>query len=167
MLYILCCAKLLLDHNSKISCLNVAYFLDRRANLACYPKISKKICFKPFRSLQQGGAYSLICFKAKNYFDLVQIINSFAHFWKIKINIKQNFLFYFLFVDCSLMYKKGFYKFDLKNLNFKVPVTFWKGTLGLACDAHAWPKLMIFWNWTPINIPDQQKCEGFQKSKKC
>ena len=24
----------------------------------------------------------------------------------------------------------------------------------------------IFWNWVPKNIPDQQKCVGFQKSKK-
>ena len=28
------------------------------------------------------------------------------------------------------------------------------------------PKLLIFWNWVPKNIPDQQKCVGFQKSKK-
>ena len=28
------------------------------------------------------------------------------------------------------------------------------------------PKLLFFWNWTPKNIPDQQKHVGFQKSKK-
>ena len=27
------------------------------------------------------------------------------------------------------------------------------------------PKLPIFWNWIPKNIPDQLKCVGFQKSK--
>ena len=38
-----CCAKLLLDPNSKISCLNVASFLGRNAfeNLDFYPKIKK------------------------------------------------------------------------------------------------------------------------------
>ena len=46
--------QLLLDLNSKISCLHVASFLDRRAseNLDYYPKISKK---KRFSSLRQGG----------------------------------------------------------------------------------------------------------------
>ena len=34
------------------------------------------------------------------------------------------------------------------------------------CRARAWRKLTIFWNWTPKNIPDQQKCVGFQNSKK-
>ena len=27
------------------------------------------------------------------------------------------------------------------------------------------PKLQIFWNWMPKNIPDRQKCVGFQKLK--
>ena len=52
MLHILCCAKLLLDPNSKILCLNVASFLGRRAseNVGCYTKISTKkfeTFFKP------------------------------------------------------------------------------------------------------------------------
>ena len=44
-LHIVCCAKLLLDPNSKIACLNVASFLGRKAfkNLGCNPKISKRI----------------------------------------------------------------------------------------------------------------------------
>ena len=45
----------------------------------------------------------------------------------------------------------------------KVPAIFWKWKL---CRAGAWPKLPIFWNWTPKNIPDQQKRVSFQKSKK-
>ena len=74
-----------------------------------------------------GGNIFLDFLKAKNevlfkkiYFDLLQIKkNSFAHFWKIKINIKQNLLkIIFLYIDCSLMYKEGFYKFSLKNLCF-------------------------------------------------
>ena len=43
-----CCAKLLLDPNYQISCLNVASFLGRKAseNLGCCPKINKKNLFK-------------------------------------------------------------------------------------------------------------------------
>ena len=29
-----------------------------------------------------------------------------------------------------------------------------------------WANMSIFWNWVPKNIPDQQKCLGFQKSQK-
>ena len=32
--------------------------------------------------------------------------------------------------------------------------------------APARSKLPIFWNWVPKNVPDQQKCVGFQNSKK-
>ena len=123
MLHIVCCAKLLLDPNSKISCLNVASFLGRKAfeNLDCYPKSTTKIIKKHFWKLRQGRTMSLICLKAKNevnlkknYFDLVQIKISFAHFWKIKMNIKQILFANFLFVDCSLMYQEGVYKFSKK-----------------------------------------------------
>ena len=31
---------------------------------------------------------------------------------------------------------------------------------------HAQQNLLIFWNWPPKNIPDQQKCVAFQKSQK-
>ena len=65
MLHILCCAKLLLDPKSKISCLNVASFLGRGAseNLDCYPKISNK---KTFLKLATGGNIFFDFFKAKN-----------------------------------------------------------------------------------------------------
>ena len=76
MLHIVCCAKLSLDPNSKISCLNVASFLE---NLGCYPKINtfkKKTFLKP----ATGGnvffdffkAKNEVKFKKENYFDLVQ-----------------------------------------------------------------------------------------------
>ena len=63
MLHILCCAKLLLDPNSKISCLNVASFLGRRAskNFDCCPKISKF-----FQGCDRWGTFSSIYLKAKN-----------------------------------------------------------------------------------------------------
>ena len=57
------------------------------------------------------------------------------------MNIKLIIFSNFLFVDCSLMYKE----------NFAAP---------------ARSKLPIFWNWVPKNVPDQQKCVGFQNSKK-
>ena len=144
MLHIVCCAKLLLDPNSKISCLNVASFLGRKAfeNLDCYPKSTTKIIKKHFWKLRQGRTMSLICLKAKNevnfkknYFDLVQIKISFAHFWKIKMNIKQIFVFKFsfcrLFFDVSGRCLQVFQKI----LIFKVPMIFWKWKLCGACDA--------------------------------
>ena len=69
MLDILCCAKLLLDPNYKISCLNVASFLGRMAseNLECYPKIRMNIFFvkKVFKVCDRGGTCSLIKKKLK------------------------------------------------------------------------------------------------------
>ena len=58
MLNIVCCAKLLLDPNSEISCLKVVSFLGRRAfeKLDC-PK-STKFFVLPFWSLRQGKMYS-------------------------------------------------------------------------------------------------------------
>ena len=137
MLHIVCCAKLLLDPNSKISCLNVASFLGRKAfeNLDCYPKINNnnKIV-KPFWSLRQGGMYFLkaknkVKFKKKLFWpctDQKQL--QYAYFWKIKMNIKQffssNFLLHIILwcigkVSTSLQ----------KILIFKVPVIFWKWKL--------------------------------------
>ena len=48
----------------------------------------------------------------KNYFDLVQIKNSFAIFRKIKSNIlKRKKIQIFIFVDCSLMNEEDLCKF--------------------------------------------------------
>ena len=68
MLHILCCATLLLDPKSKISCLNVSSFLGRRAseNLDCYPKISQKKFEQKFLKPQGERMYSLIFLKAIN-----------------------------------------------------------------------------------------------------
>ena len=52
--------------------------------------------------------------KRNIYFVLVQIKNSFAHFWKIKTNTEQKLLSNFLFVDCSLIHKEGLCKFSKK-----------------------------------------------------
>ena len=61
---------LLLDLNSKISCLNVASFLGRRAskNLDCYPKISNQKNVKPFFKPATGGGGDVFFdfLKAKN-----------------------------------------------------------------------------------------------------
>ena len=73
--------------------------------------------------MRQGETYSLIVLKSKNevkkkkkiIFTLYRTITVFAHFWKIKMNIKQIFvLSNFLFVDCSLMFKEGVHKFSKK-----------------------------------------------------
>ena len=75
--------------------------------------------------MRQGGtsSHSLTFCKAKkevkkNYFDLVQIKNSFAHFWKIKMNIKP--FFCRLFFDVLGRFIQVFKKI----LIFKVPVIF-------------------------------------------
>ena len=69
-MYIVCCAKLLLDPNSKITCLNVASFLGRKAfeNLGFHPKIQKDIFFAiPFCNIfLKPAMYSLIFLNAKN-----------------------------------------------------------------------------------------------------
>ena len=90
--------QIVVDPISKMSCLNVASILGCRAseNVDCYPKMSqiKKTCFKHKLKLKIK--------KEKNQFYLVQIKNSFAHFRKIKNNIKQfffNFYFCILFFD--------------------------------------------------------------------
>ena len=62
------------------------------------------ILFKHCSTLLQGGTYSLIFLRAKNeeifkkniYFDLIQIKNSFAHFRKLKSNIKQKIVSNFI-----------------------------------------------------------------------
>ena len=129
MLHILCCAKLLLDPKSKMACLNVVSFLGRRAseNFDFYPIISKKNCFITFLKPVKGGTYSVIFLLrlkmkrySKNiYFDLVQIKNSFAHFRKLKSNIKQTKkCFKFISGYRPLMYEEGLCKFSNKNINF-------------------------------------------------
>ena len=71
--------------------------------------------------------------------------------------------------------KKRILKFVLLQIKFflmffvKVSVIFWKCKLCLACGVRrfcAWLKLTIFKNWVSKNIPDQQKCVRFRKSKK-
>ena len=57
------------------------------------------------------------------------------------------------------MYNEGFW--HLKTPIFLGPCDFGNEKL-----CRAWPKLRIFWNWTPTQIPDRQKRVGFQKSKK-
>ena len=65
------------------------------------------------------------------------------------------------------MYKEGFCKFLQKKFIFKAPAIFLKmETLLRVRRTGARPTLPIFWNWTPANIPDQQKRARFQKSKK-
>ena len=102
----------------------------------------------------------------------------FCPFWENKNEYYTNCFSNFLLVDCSLMYiLERFYKLK-KILIFKVPVIFWKWKVCSTCGAHAWgqncqffgiefqkillissvrPKLPIFWNRVPKNIPDQQK----------
>ena len=82
------------------------------------------------------------------YFSLVQIKNSFARFWKkrkyrvlYKINIIRK-------VSANLP----------KNINFQGPCNFFK--------FENFAEVADFWNWTPKNISDRQKCVGFQKSER-
>ena len=91
--------------------------------------------------------------------------NSFAHFGKIKINKKiKKYFTNFFFVDCSLMYKRGLCK-NFKIKYFLRSQWFFKFE-SLPRIRRARQKLPIFWNWVPENIPDQQKCVRFQKSRK-
>ena len=51
------------------------------------------------------------------YFDLVKIKNILPISAKLKI-IFNKFFYFFIFVDCSFMYKEGLCKFSNKNINF-------------------------------------------------
>ena len=142
-LHILCCAKLLLDPKSKISCPNVASFLGRRAspNLKLLPWNQPKKKFKTFLKPEMGGRYSLIFYRAKNeeIFKKIFILTlyrsktvlSFDHFCKIKNHTIKK-ISNFLYVDCSLMHKECF---QIKLLIVRVPVIF------LKCK--------FFWVWDP------------------
>ena len=138
-------------------------------------KSTNRFFLKTLLKPATGGNVFSDFFKAKNevkykkiYFDLVQIKNSFGNFWKIKMNIKQicfQFSFCILFFDvlgrchCPQVSKnKYWYLRSLWFLKIK--------TLPCVRRARARPKLTISWNWVPKNIPDQQKCVSFQKSKK-
>ena len=91
------------------------------------------------------------------WFSMVHIKNSFAHFWGIT-KYYSNFNFETFVDDCSLILRcirKFFAYYLLTSLWF-----FWNGKL---CHACARLKLTIFRNWTPKNMPDWQKCAGFQK----
>ena len=91
------------------------------------------------------GNVFFVFFKAKNEEKFKKIViltlNSVAHFWNIQKIGKLLQIFNNKKIFRSLWFSE--------NKNFA-----------------AQPKLQIFFNWVPKNIPDQQKCVGFQKSKK-
>ena len=79
--------------------------------------------------------------------------------YKTNFNLKLSFL-----AISSLMCKEGFCKFSKKCSLLRSLWFFFKLKLCRTCGL----KLPNFWNWTPKNISDRQKCEieGFKKSEK-
>ena len=83
------------------------------------------------------------------------------------MNIKQKkFQIFFLQIIVLWCIRKvqGVYNFS-KKYWFLRSLWFLENENFAARAMHAL-KLQIFWNWVPKNKPDQQKCVGFQKSKK-
>ena len=135
MLHILCCAKLLLDPNSKKSCLNVASFLGHRASEIWTVTLkSAQFFVKRFLSLRQGGTCSLISLKAKNEdkFKKIFILTLYGSKTVLPIlgrkkilNKTFSILFLYIVLWCTT-YKEGLCKFSNKNINYKGPCDFLK-----------------------------------------
>ena len=142
MLHFLFCAKLLLDPNSKISCLSVASFLGSRASeyLDCCPKMSKKHFFywKFFKVSPVTKMFFFSLFKSENWRDRSKYyLLDQKPFCQILEYKKYFTLFNFKFYCCRLffdiLYEEGFCKFKKRRINFKVPGIFWKWKLCRAC----------------------------------
>ena len=98
-------------------------------NFDCYPKICTHKIVNIFLGLRQENVFFEQKIKGNwinNYVSLVQILNSFAHFWRKKIILKILILI-FIFGYCSLIYiQKVSGNLKQKNMNFESPCDFLK-----------------------------------------
>ena len=96
------------------------------------------------------------------FFFFFLIKNCFAHFGKTQ-KISNKFKFQIYFVICFLMYKKCFANKTTTNINDYDSCNLFENVNFAASyrRARVWPKLPIFWNLTPKNIPDRQNCVNF------
>ena len=138
-------------------------------NFDCYPKICTQKIVNIFLGLRQENVFFEQKIKGNwinNYVSLVQILNSFVHFCRKKIILKILIL-NFIFGYCSLIYiKKVSGNLKQKKYEFWKSLWFFENENFASREMVPWVKLPIFWNWTPKNKPDWQKCVCFQKSRK-